>query len=104
MNPMQVETPRKSKDVYFQIDWFDFKTILQDLILRDKSPKFKRSDNERYFRDLVTRTGSWNGVTRGQLERWITEGYVPPKKMQGLADLIPPIREKRKFIRMEDGD
>jgi len=45
----------------------------------------------------------FHGFTRGQMHRWVTEGYKTTA-IQGLSGLTPPIREKRRMQYVEDGD
>lgn len=103
MSPYPEKT-KQSTDVYFQVDWFDYKTMLRDTILRQNPPKFNSATNKRKFVDLVTNSGSWVGFTSGQLERWISDGYTPPKRLTGLGDNVRPVREKRRVYRTDDGD
>jgi hypothetical protein len=48
-------------------------------------------------------TMDFQGYTRNQVNSWIMDGYSTDA-IQGLADFIPPIREKRKLRFTDEGD
>ncbi len=94
----------KANEHYFQIDWFDYKSILKKTVLEGNAPTLNNSRTTASFREHVTSAGGWKGYTTGQLQRWISEGYQPPEMVGGLQNLIPPLREKSRTIWSEDGD
>jgi hypothetical protein len=95
---------KNGNESYFQIDWYDYKKILKETIINGNAPTLNNATTTRSFKEHVTSAGSWKGFTTGQLQRWISEGYTPPGMIDGMKNLIPPIREKRRTIWHEDGD
>lgn len=103
-SPKPVKKPVKTKPAEksrFRIDWPELKRITLRLLAGDGSD-FKNSSNRNQALGYVS-GGNWEGFTRGQLERWLTEGFKTDA-IKGLEDFIPPIREKRKFVFSEEGD
>jgi hypothetical protein len=98
-------TPKRKFDSeeYFTIDWADFKEILKRALIDDKAPEFQVSGNRSRFMEWVRRSGSFTGVSLGQMQRWITEGFRTDS-IKGLSEFTPPIRDKRKLIFGEEGD
>lgn len=91
------------KNPRWTIDWSDLKQVALRVTDGNFSD-FTRSINREHARDVVASSGDgWRGFSSGQLKRWLTEGYQT-EAIHGLADFIPPIREKRKFIFGEEGD
>jgi hypothetical protein len=87
----------------FVIDWTDLKQFVQSVLKADSAPaKFHT-----YNRDILTRNllkpSDWNGYTRGQLDRWLEEGFSTDA-IKGLTEFTPAIREKRKLVFQEEGD
>lgn len=83
---------------YFTIDWADFKQKLLSGLSGQSDLKVNRQKFLSRFAG-----GSWEGFTRGQLERWLREGFQT-EAIHGLTEFVPPIREKRKYVFNEDGD
>jgi hypothetical protein len=90
-----------AKDNRYRIDWPELKSVALRLIEGNTSD-FKRANNQNSALGYV-QGGSWDGFTKGQLERWLREGYKTDM-IHGLEDFIPPVREKRKFVFAEEGD
>lgn len=90
-----------AKPLYFRIDWTDLKAAMLHLISGDSSD-FNLSSNKRLALEYV-QGGTWDGFSKGQLERWLREGFQT-EAIHGLEDFIPPIREKRKLRFSEEGD
>jgi len=86
---------------YFRIDWSELREVLRKGVRGDFSD-IKREPHKRRAAGYLEGSG-WQGYTRGQITRWLDEGYVTDA-MHGLEDMIPPIREKRKYVFSEDGD
>ena len=87
---------------YFRIDWNDFRDFLKSAILNRETPGMNRASNRR--QTLAHLEGSsWAGFTQNQLKDWIQNGFKSDS-IQGLEDLSPPIREKRKLRFSDEGD
>jgi hypothetical protein len=89
----------------FVIDWAELRPMIRAATSESEKLTGWRNaaDRARFRNDLQGGTSSYDGFTRGQLHRWITEGYKTDA-IQGLAGLTPPIREKRRTMYVEDGD
>jgi len=85
----------------FRIDWNDLREVLRKVVSGNTSD-LKRPGNKDLAATFI-QGGTWAGFTKGQVERWLHEGYKT-ETIHGLEDLVPPIREKRKYIFSEDGD
>lgn len=84
------------------IDW----PLLRQIVLRlqkGDTSDFVRPKNESAARGYANRGGSWQGFSSGQFHRWMEEGFQT-SAIHGLEDFIPPVREKRKFVFVEEGD
>ena len=92
----------KETDLYFTIDWADFKAKLRAVIVEKKPADFLKINRDS-FQKHARKSGDWSGVTLGQMERWLTEGYKTDS-IHGLSEFVPPIREKRKLRFAEEGD
>jgi len=90
------------EELFFTIDWAEFKSHLKTVIV-DKSRANFLKINRASFEKHATHSGSWSGVSLGQLERWLTQGYQT-ESIHGLSEFVPPIREKRKLRFTEEGD
>jgi len=86
---------------FFVIDWSELKEIVLAFIRGDYSA-VTRTANVNQIKAFVAGS-DWHGYTGGQLERWLTEGYRADA-ISGLADFIPPIREKRRLQFTDEGD
>jgi hypothetical protein len=93
----------KQNELFFQIDWADFKQQLKTVAIDGKSADWISTLNRQSFEHDVTRSGSFSGTTLGQIQRWLSEGYQT-EVIRGLTEFVPPIREKRKLRFNEEGD
>jgi len=93
---------KESNQLYFTIDWADFKDKLRQVIVENKSANFAPK-NKSAFERWAKQSGSFSGVSLGQMQRWLTDGYQT-ESIHGLAEFTPPIREKRKLRFNEEGD
>ena len=92
------------KDGHWRIDWADLKQFAQKVWKENAIPKGFRAANERLLRSMLLDVReSWTGHSRGQAERWISEGYVT-ESLKGIQDFAPPLREKRRLQFTDDGD
>ena len=89
-------------ELYFTIDWADFKSNLKQVIVESKPANFAPI-NRRAFEEWSKSAGSFSGVSLGQMQRWLTDGYKT-ESIHGLSEFTPPIREKRKLRFNEEGD
>src|SRR5215831_2585932 len=92
-----------SEHLYFTIDWADFKSKLKTVIVDGKTGGEFLKINARSFESHCKHSGSFTGVSLGQMQRWLTEGYQT-ESIHGLSEFTPPIREKRKLRFSEEGD
>jgi hypothetical protein len=94
------KTPQTPID--FTIDWHELKEMTRDLFA-GKKPNLRPFNLKKIEGLLLTPSESWHGYTRGQLERWVNEGYQT-EAIKGLAEFTPAIRQKRRLRFMEEGD
>lgn len=104
--PVPAPTPvppvsSRQADSKYIVDWIDLKRVAKDAIAGN-TPTIQNESNRREILHYV-QGGEWEGYSRGQLERWLTEGY-PTESIRNLAEFIPPIREKRRLQFSEEGD
>lgn len=85
----------------FRIDWSDLKATALRVLSNDLSD-FTLPEHKSDAKAAIE-GGSWSGYTRGQLERWLSNGFQTDA-IHGLEDFIPPIREKRRFVFVDEGD
>lgn len=88
----------------WMIDWSDLKQFTSDVFKSNKVPSDFQQTNQRtldYY--LVNLPQSFCGYSRGQVERWLKAGYQSDA-IQGIAEFIPPIRDKRKLQFTDEGD
>lgn len=92
--------PAGMKD--FLVDWPDLKAFVLETLRAEVLPA--DYENQSYvLKGYCMRIDeTFSGYSKGQLERWLTEGYTSP----GLdfSEFNPPIREKRRLIFCEEGD
>ena len=93
----------ESNHLYFTVDWADFKAQLKAVIVEGKSASEFLKVNARSFEEHAKHAGSFTGVSLGQMQRWLTEGYQT-ESIHGLSEFTPPIRDKRKLRYAEEGD
>ena len=102
----KVELPTGYSDTnseYFTMDWMEFKAILKSVVFDGTELKLNTTHNADYITRKLTATGSWEGFTPNQVKEWLKDGYQPDA-LKGLGDNVKPIREKRKFRFVEEGD
>jgi hypothetical protein len=105
-NPSPSRTPQNhasgAYDPSFIIDWPELKELLVNFLFRGKVES--EALRSWWQRDLCrSSSSSFGGYSTDQLKRWLTTGYQS-KAIQGLADLSPPIREKRRLQFTDEGD
>jgi hypothetical protein len=94
---------RRGNERFFTLDWADFKEMLKDAAFNNHISALKNRANVSYATEQFDRAG-FSGASRDQIKRWLTEGYKA-EAIQGLAEFIPPIREKRRLrFNEESGD
>lgn len=83
------------------IDWSELREIAQALLSGSPQAPKLRAKNLSACDGLLS-PGDWHGFTRGNVERWLREGFESP----GLASLseAAPVRSRRKRRFHEDGD
>lgn len=95
----------------FLIDWAELRPIIKQATSRfggkvEKPKDWKSSSNwNRFVGEFPYGEDSADNFkffTAGQMNRWVTKGYETDA-IRGLAGL-PPIREKRRTLYVEDGD
>lgn len=104
--PVKLDAPKAeaSKEGYWRIDWADLRKFCQTVWKSGRIPAGFRNANERLLKRMLLDTDEyWQGHSRGQAERWLTEGYRTDA-LKGIQDFNPPIREKRRLQFDEDGD
>jgi hypothetical protein len=89
------------KHSYYTIDWPDFKVWL-GRSMEGEIPSVSRSANRTVIRDALT-GGQWYGYTEREAKDWLRNGYRT-SALDGIADSVAPIRERRKFLFQEEGD
>jgi hypothetical protein len=104
--PAQVpaEASKHAGETRFSIDWADLKEFCQSVWKQNNPPSnFIAANKSKLTELLINVRESWTGYSRGQAERWTTEGY-PVESLKGMHEFMPPIREKRRLQFVEDGD
>ena len=92
------------KDSEWSIDWSELKEFTKAAYAAEKLPKGFNSENTRRLEEhLMNPSVGFQGYTRSQVNSWLMDGYHTDA-IQGLADFIPPIREKRKLKFTDEGD
>lgn len=113
---VQTATPKAkgNKNPYdpdFMIDWAELRPIIAQATskssgLPEKPNGWRLESNwARFVKEFPTgedTADDFKFFTRGQMNRWVTKGYETDA-IRGLAGL-PPIREKRRTVFVEDGD
>jgi hypothetical protein len=98
-------------DPDFVIDWAELRPVIALATSKfggavEKPKDWKGEGNWRRFCNEYPKGGdatdNFKFFTSGQMNRWVTKGYETDA-IRGLAGL-PPIREKRRTIYVEDGD
>lgn len=97
--PASVE---RGNETFFTIDWADFKEILKDAAFNKKVSAMQNISNASRILSYLGRE-SFSGATDSQIKRWLTDGFQTDA-IKGLAEFIPPIREKRRLKFTEEGD
>jgi hypothetical protein len=90
------------KTSYFRLDWHELREMLRSAILQGTTPGVTRRKNVDQILSHCEGS-SWQGYTKNQLKEWLSDGYQTGT-LHGLEDMIPPLREKRKFRFSEEGD
>lgn len=94
----------RREDREWTIDWSDLKEIVRNIIATRQAPKGVTGENaSAMLRNILDAYTGFHGFNLGQLERWLSEGYSAGY-LTDLSEFIPPIREKRRFIFLEDGE
>ena len=83
------------------IDWSDLKSIALSLLNGESNaPKLRKVNFN--ASDGLRNPDSWHGFTRGNVERWLREGFESPA-FSSLSESAP-VRSRRKRTFHEDGD
>lgn len=98
-----ISKPAKQYDPNWVIDWPDLKETLRNFAFKSEFPKGMNQSLKNYFHGNFSFGKEWTGGDIENLKRYITEGYRTTA-IQGLAGLVPPIREKRRLKYGEEGD
>lgn len=99
--PSSVDSGR---DSFFTVEWSALKGIVREALESNEVPSVKRAGNKRSILSHTTGVGGgFYGYTSNQLKRWVTEGY-DTDALRGLGEFDPPLREKRRYRYVEDGD
>lgn len=108
--PSEIKVPeikssagKKGNEPYYSIDWRDLREILRDALFNKRVRAVKRKANEQQILSWTQNAGQWHGFTVNQLKRWVTEGYRTDA-IKGLGDFTPPLRDKRRYQFVEDGE
>jgi len=97
-------TTEHGKDTYFTIDFAELRDIVKSALKTGTVPLKMRKGNVDKIVHHTQGVGTrFHGYTAGQLGRWIDEGFQSGA-IQGLADFTPPIREKRHYVYLEEGE
>jgi hypothetical protein len=104
--PVQTDLPSapKPENNHYEwtIDWADLKQLARETF-EGKVPAMNRANAQNFESMLVKPRESWNGFTRGELQRWVTEGFET-EILTGMTEFTPPLREKRRLRFVEEGD
>lgn len=89
----------------YSTDWAEFRAILKDALNGNLS-RFRDPEARREFQELArhTRSDDFYGYSAEEFGRWVRNGYSP-EALKGLAEFIPPVRDKRRLqFNEEDGE
>lgn len=92
-----------SSDAEWRIDWSDLKKFVKDVWKTNRVPAGYENVAHPVRTALISPQSGFQGYTRGQLERWVSEGFVT-ESLKGIAEFTPPIRSKRRLQFVEEGD
>lgn len=102
-NPLPT-TVRSGNDDFFTVDWSQLKGIVRETMETGKVPGVKLARNRSSILSHTSQiAGGFYGYTANQLKRWVTEGY-DTDALRGLGEFTPPLREKRRYRYVEEGD
>lgn len=88
----------------FTIDWADLKEFARNVLENDSPPiDFLPENQSRIRSHILSPDLGFQGFGKETLLQWLNEGYSTDA-IAGISDFIPPIREKRRFRFMEEGD
>ena len=87
----------------FTVDWNELKTRVQASVNDSEVNFVSRKYNQEKVREHTQEVSSWHGYTRNQLKEWLRDGYKT-SAIEDLGDFSPPLREKRRYVFMEEGE
>jgi hypothetical protein len=89
----------------YSVDWVDVKEFAKEMFATGEVPASITIDrNRRTIRSEIMNPDEYfHGYTKGQVQRWIDEGYRS-EGIRSLREFTPPVRDKRRLQFVEEGD